>query len=80
MLEPYFDESSGSRKLVTSVAFPLLENGKVIAVVGLDINLADLQRNSEASARQLFDGQGQISIVSPLGVTAANSQDIPQNG
>ena len=80
VLEPYFDESSGSRKLVTSVAFPLLENGKVIAVVGLDLNLADLQRNSEASARQLFDGQGQISIVSPLGVTAANSQDISRLG
>ena len=80
VLEPYFDESSGSRKLVTSVAFPLLENGKVIAVVGLDINLADLQRNSEASAQQLFDGQGQISIVSPLGVTAANSQDISRLG
>jgi methyl-accepting chemotaxis protein len=80
VLEPYFDESSGSRKLVTSVAFPLLENGKVIAVVGLDINLADLQRNSEASAQQLFDGQGQISIVSPLGVTAANSQNISRLG
>ncbi|OYU07724.1 MAG: chemotaxis protein [Pseudomonas sp. PGPPP1] len=80
VLEPYFDESSGSRKLVTSVAFPLLENGKVIAVVGLDINLADLQRNSEASARQLFDGQGQINIVSPLGVTAANSQEISRLG
>ncbi|MGF6098510.1 methyl-accepting chemotaxis protein [Pseudomonas sp. 18175] len=80
VLEPYFDESSGSRKLVTSVALPLLENGKVIAVVGLDINLADLQRNSEASARQLFDGQGQISVVSPLGVTAANSQDVSRLG
>ena len=42
--------------------------------------LADLQRNSEASAQQLFDGQGQISIVSPLGVTAANSQDISRLG
>jgi methyl-accepting chemotaxis protein len=80
VLEPYFDEASGSRKLVTSVAFPLMENGKVIAVVGLDINLADLQRKSEASARQLFDGQGQISIVSPLGVISANSQDVSRLG
>ncbi|VVP92828.1 Methyl-accepting chemotaxis protein McpU [Pseudomonas fluorescens] len=76
VLEPYFDEASGSRKLVTSVAFPLLENGKVIAVVGLDINLAALQKNSEASALQLFDGHGQISIVSPRGVISANSQDV----
>jgi methyl-accepting chemotaxis protein len=80
VLEPYFDEASGSHKLVTSVAFPLLENGKVIAVVGLDINLAALQQNSEASARELFDGNGQISIVSPRGVISANSQDVGRLG
>ncbi|TWC56624.1 methyl-accepting chemotaxis protein [Pseudomonas sp. SJZ080] len=80
VLEPYFDEASGSRKLVTSIAFPLIDNGKVIAVVGLDINLAALQQNSEASALQLFDGNGQISIVSPRGVISANSQDVSRLG
>nr|WP_223481655.1 MULTISPECIES: methyl-accepting chemotaxis protein [unclassified Pseudomonas] len=80
VLEPYFDEASGSRKLVTSIAFPLMDNGKVIAVVGLDINLAALQQNSEASALQLFDGNGQISIVSPRGVISANSQDLSRLG
>ncbi|BCX67470.1 methyl-accepting chemotaxis protein [Pseudomonas izuensis] len=80
VLEPYFDEASGSRKLVTSVAFPLLENGKVIAVVGLDINLAALQKNSETSALKLFDGHGQISIVSPHGVISADSQDVSRLG
>ena len=80
VLEPYFDEASGSRKLVTSIAFPLMDNGKVIAVVGLDINLAALQHNSEASAHQLFDGHGQISIVSPSGVISADSQDVSRLG
>ncbi|MEX3772753.1 methyl-accepting chemotaxis protein [Pseudomonas sp. MYb118] len=80
VLEPYFDEASGSRKLVTSIAFPLLDNGRVIAVVGLDINLAALQQNSEASAGKLFDGRGRISIVSPRGVISANSQDVSQLG
>ena len=80
VLEPYFDEASGSRKLVTSIAFPLMDNDKVIAVVGLDINLAALQQNSEASAHQLFDGHGQISIISPRGVISANSQDAARLG
>jgi methyl-accepting chemotaxis protein len=80
VLEPYFDEASGSRKLVTSIAFPLMDHDKVIAVVGLDINLAALQQNSEASAFQLFDGNGQISIVSPRGVISANSQDVSRLG
>ncbi|MBT2298089.1 HAMP domain-containing protein [Pseudomonas fluorescens] len=80
VLEPYFDEASGSRTLVTSIAFPLMDNDKVIAVVGLDINLAALQQNSEASAHQLFDGHGQISIISPRGVISANSQDASRLG
>ncbi|MBD9589003.1 methyl-accepting chemotaxis protein [Pseudomonas sp. PDM03] len=80
VLEPYFDEASGSRKLVTGIAFPLLDHDKVIAVVGLDINLAALQQNSEVSALQLFDGNGQISIVSPRGVISANSQDVSRLG
>jgi methyl-accepting chemotaxis protein len=80
VLEPYFDEASGSRKLVTSIAFPLLDQGKVIAVVGLDINLAALQQDSQASARQLFDGHGQVSIVSPHGVISAYSQDVSRLG
>ncbi|TDF80738.1 methyl-accepting chemotaxis protein [Pseudomonas sp. H9] len=80
VLEPYFDEASGTRKLVTSIAFPLLENGKVIAVIGLDINLAALQQSSEISSRGLFDGNGKISIISPSGVMAAHSQDAKQLG
>jgi len=80
VLEPYFDEASGMRKLVTSIAFPLLENGKVIAVVGLDINLAALQQSSETSSRGLFEGNGRISIISPSGVIAAHSQDAGQLG
>ncbi|MDF3203183.1 methyl-accepting chemotaxis protein [Pseudomonas sp. 1912-s] len=80
VLEPYFDEASGSRKLVTSIAFPLMEHGKVIAVVGLDINLAALQQASQTSAGQLFDGHGQVSIVSPTGVISAYSEDASHLG
>ncbi|RWU21229.1 chemotaxis protein [Pseudomonas alkylphenolica] len=80
VLEPYFDEASGTRKLVTSIAFPLMEKGKVIAVIGLDINLAALQQSSEASSRGLFDGNGSISIISPSGVIAAHSQDAKRLG
>ncbi|MBM7062947.1 methyl-accepting chemotaxis protein [Pseudomonas sp. UL073] len=80
VLEPYFDDASGTRRLVTSVAFPLLEDGKVIAVIGLDLNLNALQQNSQGSARALFDGNGRVSIVSPRGVLAAHSQDAAQLG
>ncbi|XHF39425.1 methyl-accepting chemotaxis protein [Metapseudomonas boanensis] len=80
VLEPYFDASSGTPKLVTSVAFPLLENDRTIAVIGLDISLDSLQQSSLASSRELFEGNGHVSIISPSGVIAANSEDATQLG
>ncbi|WP_044874311.1 methyl-accepting chemotaxis protein [Pseudomonas sp. LFM046] len=80
LLEPYFDESSGTRKLVTSIAFPLLENGKVLAVIGLDISLDSLQQDALAGSRELYEGNGAISILSPSGVVAGHSQDAAQLG
>ncbi|MGQ7818953.1 chemotaxis protein [Pseudomonas sp. A46] len=80
LLEPYFDESSGTRKLVTSIAFPLLENGKVLAVIGLDISLDSLQQDALSASRQLYEGNGSVSIISPSGVVAGHSQDATQLG
>jgi len=80
VLDPYFDESSGTRRLVTSIAFPLLENGKVIAVIGMDISLDNLQQSSIDSSRGLYDGHGQISIFSPGGVVAGHSPDSSKLG
>nr|WP_152223875.1 methyl-accepting chemotaxis protein [Pseudomonas sp. SCB32] len=80
VLDPYSDDASGTRRLVTSIAFPLLEDGQVIAVVGLDISLDSLQQNARTSAASLYDGSGRISILSPAGVIAGNSQDAASVG
>ncbi|HGM5582283.1 TPA: methyl-accepting chemotaxis protein [Pseudomonas putida] len=78
VLDPYFDEVNGRQVLMTSIALPLLENGKVIGVVGLDIGLDNLQQLSLAGRQELFEGQGQVSIVSPVGLLAGHSQDASQ--
>ena len=80
LLEPYFDDSSGSRKLVTSIAFPLLENGKVVGVIGFDISLDSLQQDAIIGSRKLYGHSGRISIISPSGVVAGHSQDANQLG
>nr|WP_260956049.1 methyl-accepting chemotaxis protein [Pseudomonas citri] len=80
LLEPYFDDSSGSRKLVTSIAFPLLENGKVVGVIGFDISLDSLQQDAIIGSRKLYGHNGRISIISPSGVVAGHSQDANQLG
>ncbi|MDI6935271.1 methyl-accepting chemotaxis protein [Serratia sp. Se-PFBMAAmG] len=80
VLEPYLDEVNGRQVLMTSIALPLLEHDKVIGVVGLDIGLDNLQQLSLEGRQALFDGQGQVSIVSPGGLLAGHSRDATRLG
>ncbi len=75
VLEPYLDDVNGHQVLMTSIALPLLQDGKVIGVIGLDIGLDNLQQLSLDSRQELFDGQGQVSIVSAAGLLAGHSRD-----
>ena len=75
VLEPYFDDVNGKQILMTSIAFPLEENGKVIGVLGVDISLESLQHLSDSAHRELYDGQGQVSIISPAALLAGHSRD-----
>ncbi len=75
VLDPYLDDVNGQQTLMTSIAFPLEVNGKVIGVLGVDISLASLQQISSKANRELFDGQGHVSIISPAGLLAGHSRD-----
>ncbi|HGM4825037.1 TPA: methyl-accepting chemotaxis protein [Pseudomonas aeruginosa] len=75
VLDPYFDKVGERQVLMTSIAFPLELDGKVIGVMGLDINLSNLQALSEQGNRELYDGVGQVGILSPAGLFAGNSRD-----
>nr|WP_236237903.1 methyl-accepting chemotaxis protein [Pseudomonas faucium] len=74
LLEPYVDSSSGTARLVTSLTLPLLDQGRVVAVIGLDIDLGALQRDAEAASAALYEGQGDIAIVSTAGLLAGDSR------
>jgi methyl-accepting chemotaxis protein len=75
LLEPYIDEADGVKFLMTSIAFPLEQGGKVIGVLGVDISLANLQELSTSAHQSLFDGAGHVSIISPAGLLAGHSRD-----
>jgi methyl-accepting chemotaxis protein len=75
VLEPYYDDVGGQQTLMTSIAFPLELDGKVIGVMGVDISLASLQQISQEANRELYDGQGHISIFSPAALLAGHSRD-----
>lgn len=73
LLNPYLDKANGVETLMTSIAYPILQDGNVVAVMGLDITLEKLQALSLVASQQLPGGQGQLSIVSPSGLLAAHS-------
>ncbi|WP_339079075.1 methyl-accepting chemotaxis protein [Pseudomonas sp. TMP9] len=75
LLDPYIDEADGVKILMTSIAFPLEQDGKVIGVLGVDISLASLQALSIEAHQGLFDGAGHVSIISPAGLLAGYSRD-----
>jgi methyl-accepting chemotaxis protein len=75
LLEPYVDETDGVKTLMTSIAFPLEQGGKVIGVLGVDISLTSLQELSSKAHQNLFDGAGHVSIISPTGLLAGHSRD-----
>src|SRR5690606_1963949 len=54
VLEPYYDQVGEERMLMTSIAYPLQLDGKVIGVMGVDISLASLQQISEEANRELY--------------------------
>ncbi|WP_287813682.1 methyl-accepting chemotaxis protein [Pseudomonas sp.] len=75
LLQPYTDTVGGRLMLMSSIAVPLRDQGKVIGVVGVDVALDSLQTSAEASQRDLFNGAGHMMIVSTAGALAANSGD-----
>jgi methyl-accepting chemotaxis protein len=75
VLNPYFDDTSGHPLLMTTLAFPLIEKGKVVAIIGADISLSRLQQLSLDGSKQLYDGRGTLQIVSSAGLIAGDSHN-----
>ena len=75
VIEPYFYDIDGQKVLMTSIVFPLLVNGKVIASLSVDINLNSLQAISRNASQKLYAGQTSVSILSPVGLLAGYSPD-----
>ncbi len=80
LLDPYADTVGGKLMLMTTISLPLIVEGKVIGVVGIDIALDSLQAAANDSQRDLFDGAGHMLIVSGSGVLAGYSTDASKVG
>jgi methyl-accepting chemotaxis protein len=75
VIEPYFYTIAGQQVLMTSIAFPLMLEGNVVATLSVDINLNSLQALSTQASGNLYDGQTRVGILSPVGLLAGYSPD-----
>jgi methyl-accepting chemotaxis protein len=73
VVEPYAVEVEGHNTLMSSISLPLIEDGKILGVIGIDISLSSLQKLTETLGADLYQGQGEISIVSASGLLAGHS-------
>ncbi|AXA54181.1 chemotaxis protein [Pseudomonas thivervalensis] len=71
--EPYAIEVEGQKTLMSSISIPLLDQGNVIGVVGMDISLDTLQQLAASLANDLYPGHSEINILSPSGQIAGHS-------
>ncbi|QMV15343.1 methyl-accepting chemotaxis protein [Vibrio spartinae] len=75
LLDPYlFELTSGQKVLMTTYSAPVMADGKFVGMVGADINLSEIQKKLEQISSTLFDGAGEITIVSDKGVVVGSSE------
>ncbi|MNM21400.1 Methyl-accepting chemotaxis protein PctC [compost metagenome] len=80
VLEPFYGSDSGTKILMTSISTPIMVDGTVIGVAGIDVSLSSLQTIAQEAKRQLYDGQGDLRIATGQGLIAANSADAASIG
>ncbi len=73
LIEPYTFQLNGMATLTSSIAIPLLDGGKFIGVVSIDLPLSSLQNIAQKASTSLFDGQGQLTFVSAAGAVMGKS-------
>ncbi|SIP89497.1 methyl-accepting chemotaxis sensory transducer with Cache sensor [Aeromonas sp. RU39B] len=73
LLDPYLAERQGQTMLLTSVTVPMVSEGKVIGVVGVDLALAPMQQVVDQIDQALYQGAGDVLLVSQAGNVVGQS-------
>jgi len=76
VINPYtYTTLQGVDTLMSTISIPLMEDGKVVAVMCIDISLGSLQVMAQDTSLNLYGGNTQVSVISSDGTIAARSGD-----
>lgn len=73
VLDPFPYIVQGTPVWLTTLSVPITHSGKFYGVAGTDYNLDFVQKMAEETNRNLFDGKGEVVIVSNMGLIVADS-------
>ncbi len=72
-IEPYTDTVNGKQVLMSSVAVPVMVNGAVIGVTGVDFRVDELSVSANEANASLWNGTGRMLLLSGSGLVVADS-------
>ncbi|WP_084448666.1 methyl-accepting chemotaxis protein [Desulfovibrio inopinatus] len=75
VLDPFPYIVQGKRDWLTTLSVPIKKNGTFLGVAGTDLRLNFLQELAKNVNSKLYEGQGDVTIISYDGLVVANSKD-----
>lgn len=80
VIEPYTYPLNGVPTLMSSIAIPLVDEGRVVGVISIDLTLESLQNLAKQASTSLYDGQSQVTYISASGIIAGRSNAVDSLG
>ncbi|WP_027856767.1 methyl-accepting chemotaxis protein [Marinobacterium jannaschii] len=75
LVEPYTWEMQGQQMVGTSITMPLMVDGRYYGMAGVDLALAYIQEIASQAASRLYNGSGEVLVLSSDGLVAGHSAD-----
>jgi len=73
--DPYIYPVNGKDTLLVSATSPIVQYNQFIGIAGVDVALDFVQQGITTANNALYNGSGQMAVVSPHGIVAAASMD-----
>ncbi|CAM5411638.1 methyl-accepting chemotaxis protein [Thauera mechernichensis] len=74
VLDPFPYIVQGKSVWLTTLSVPIMVDQRFMGVAGTDYNLDFVQKLAEQADRELFGGQGEVTIISNVGLVVADSE------
>lgn len=80
LVDPYNDSRQPAAGLLTTLSLPLLDGDTLLGSVGFELPLGPLQSLLDTMDNSMFDGKGDVVLLSQNGIVAGSTREGLQSG